>query len=421
MPYRHPKTGQWYSDFMADDPKTGRRRRFRQPLGDEVRTLREAREAEAQMRVKVAGGGASTASVSGAGRTSVDRAIALPPAAFSGFAKHWMDVRVAKRKPSTRLAYTSICKRWLVPHFGDRELSSITQLHVEELQAKAIAVKASPKTVNNIIGCLSSMLEAAVEWGYLRTNPCEKVEPLTLPPYTFQFYTREQSDVFLATAQRIEPAWYPLFFTGFRTGMRLGEMFALTWDDVDFVRRVIHVRRSVAHKTNEITLPKGGRGREVAMSPALSELLRSIRHMRSDLVFCATDGRALTGDMLKRPWRRVTRASGLPKIRPHDMRHSFASQLVVNGAPLKAVQELLGHADIKMTMRYSHLAPGKTDEYVSTLDGHTSCHTSATPAVEPSGSGREKARSFRVIEWPRAAEAVGFEPTPAVPPERRSK
>jgi site-specific recombinase XerD len=107
----------------------------------------------------------------------------------------------------------------------------------------------------------------------------------------------------------------------------------------------------------------------VELSPAVVAALREYRHLRGNLVFSMPDGSHLTRDILKHPFGRVIRASALPTIRIHDMRHSFASQLVMEGVPLKGVQELLGHADIKMTMRYAHLAPESKTNYVALLDG----------------------------------------------------
>ena len=152
-----------------------------------------------------------------------------------------------------------------------------------------------------------------------------------------------------------------------RTGLRLGELFALTWDDVDFVNSKILVRRNWTH--GKLVPPKSGKERKVPMSPELARELRGARHLKSDLVFCREDGTYLSYENLRSAFKRTQRSAGLPRNTPHGMRHSFASQLVMASAPLKVVQELLGHADINMTMRYAHVAPGVTDDYVARLDG----------------------------------------------------
>jgi integrase len=84
-------------------------------------------------------------------------------------------------------------------------------------------------------------------------------------------------------------------------------------------------------------------------------------------VFCTEEGEHLNRNMVKRPFARITKAAGLPRIRLHDLRHSFASQLTMTGAPQRAVQKYLGHSDPKMTMRYSHLSPEADQDYVNRL------------------------------------------------------
>jgi len=181
----------------------------------------------------------------------------------------------------------------------------------------------------------------------------------------------------LAKALQSEPQWHPFFMTALRTGLRLGELFALRWESIDFVKRRIHVRQS--HHRGHLGSPKNGRTRNVPISPALAAVLRDYRHLKGELVFCTAEGNYLTRDRVKRPFERITKAAGLPRIRLHDLRHSFASQLTMAGVPQRAVQLYLGHSDPKMTMRYSHLSPEADDDYVSRLDekvwahfGHTS-------------------------------------------------
>jgi integrase len=146
----------------------------------------------------------------------------------------------------------------------------------------------------------------------------------------------------------------------------MGELRALRWQDVDLVARKLVVRRSVAK--NDVGTPKSGRSREVDLSPELVSVLKVHRHLRSELVFCHETGRMFTENECKHPLWRACKRAGLREIGWHTLRHTFASQLVMRGAPLKAVQELLGHADIHMTMRYSHLSPSVRCEAVALLD-----------------------------------------------------
>ncbi|HEV3192525.1 MAG TPA: tyrosine-type recombinase/integrase, partial [Polyangiaceae bacterium] len=104
------------------------------------------------------------------------------------------------------------------------------------------------------------------------------------------------------------------------------------------------------------------------MTTSLIASLKAIKHLRSSLVFCNADGSPLTlWQLHERLWSACRRA-GLRKIRWHDCRHSFASQLVIAGTPLRQVQEWTGHSTIMMLMRYSHLAPGGGREFLAALD-----------------------------------------------------
>jgi len=140
----------------------------------------------------------------------------------------------------------------------------------------------------------------------------------------------------------------------------------LDWGEVVFTNGILSVRRSFSRGV--LSLPKHGRTRDVPLPDNAVRVLREHRHLRSQVVFCQEDGERLTRDMIKAPFERVVKASGLHRITPHGMRHSYASQLVMAGVPLKAVQELLGHADIRTTMRYAHLAPRAKASYVQCLD-----------------------------------------------------
>jgi integrase len=118
-----------------------------------------------------------------------------------------------------------------------------------------------------------------------------------------------------------------------------------------------------------IGTPKSGKKREVPLSPELREALKGHRHLRGDYVFCNPDGSYITKGETKWPLWRACRRAGLRRIGWHCLRHTFASHLVMKGVPLKAVQELMGHATIEMTMRYSHLSPDVKRDAVGVLDG----------------------------------------------------
>lgn len=165
----------------------------------------------------------------------------------------------------------------------------------------------------------------------------------------------------------MDPEWHAFFLTAFRTGMRLGEIFALSWGDIDFIRHRLCVRRSVFKDT--FVSPKNNRVRWIPMTEDLEATLKDHKHLRGDLVFCRSDGKPLNRDILKHHFNRITFASGLPAIRHHDMRHSFASQLAMAGVSLLAISKLLGHSGTQVTERYAHLSPSSLDDAVKVLEG----------------------------------------------------
>lgn len=195
---------------------------------------------------------------------------------------------------------------------------------------------------------------------------------------SFDFLTFEEAERLIAAAAKV-PAqgkrdrfavgagdWGRMILVALRTGMRIGELLALRWPNVQMKARKIHVCESFVRGV--VGSPKSGRAREVPLSRQALEELKAQRHLRGELVFCDGDGKRLTQDQVEKPLRLACEKAGLRRVTWHVLRHSFASHLVMRGVPLKAVQELLGHASMEMTMRYAHLAPEVRSHAVDVLD-----------------------------------------------------
>ena len=245
--------------------------------------------------------------------------------------------------------------------FDNLDMKEFTVLNVDQYKV-AKQKEVSAKTVNNHIIVLKKIFNSAVEWGKLKQSPIAGARKLATEEYEWTWLNREQSETFL---EACDDRWYPFFATLLWTGMRLGEVIALRWEDIIWSSSQIRVRRS--YYRGQYVTPKSGKGRDIPMNSVLVEVLKGLRHLKGDLVFCTAEGKPLDPANAKRPFQAALRRAGLPRTRIHDLRHSFASQLVAKGVPLKAVQELLGHADIKMTLRYSHLAPSDRRDAVEVL------------------------------------------------------
>lgn len=351
----------WMIDFAYIDPTSGQEKRYRRAAGKEVTLKRDALALERELREQL--------------ETPPPKAEEeVKDALFADFAGYWKDARRADWKPSVYHGYEIILRVHLVPAFGSKTMRSIS---VEDVQRYKAAVlngtggrPHAPKTVNNHLGVLSALFEDAVKWRYCVHNPVRQVKPCRSDrdPESFHYWTAAESDAFLDVIRQRRPRWYPLFLTALRTGLRLGELAALRWEDVDFERGRINVRRSYSHGVE--TRPKNGRGRALPMSPQLREVLLAHRGAAAsqERVFLSAEGKLLDPDRVKHPLWYGTKIAGVRSIRFHDLRHSFASQLVIAGVSLYKVQELLGHQDSKMTMRYAHLSPEAQADAVQVLD-----------------------------------------------------
>ena len=348
----------WMIDLTYNDPVTGAERRYRRAAGKEVTLKRDALALE---------------------RALLEKLTTPPPkpeevqkdAPFADFAGYWKDTQRANWKPTVLRSYEMILTVHLVPAFRGRNLRSITAEDVQRYKSDRLSKDGlAPKTVNNHLGVLGSLFEDAVKWKYAAHNPTRQVKPCRVDRVDedFAFWRAAESDLFLASIQEVRPRWLPFFLTALRTGLRLGELAALRWTDVDFVARKVHVRRSYSH--GHETIPKSGKGRSLPMSPQLFTALagHKLANAGAERVFLSDEGEVLDSNRVKHSFWAGIKASGVPRIRIHDLRHSFASQLVIAGESLFKVQTLMGHSDPKMTQRYAHLRAEDLGESVGVLD-----------------------------------------------------
>jgi integrase len=300
------------------------------------------------------------------------------------FSKEFIETYArSNNKPSEVHSKEGILQRYLGPELGRMKLDKIGVRNIEQFKAKMLKRKLSPKTVNNALAVLSKMLRYAEETELIVKAPRIKLLRAVLPDV--DFLTFEEADRLVRAADD-RPDWQAMIITALKTGLRYGELCELRWQDVDLDVGRIMVRRS--YTKGHVTTPKNGKPREVPLSPKTMSLLRrhrGLRHLQDGLVFCKPDGGRRIHRRADVALKRVCRAAGLRPVGWHVMRHSFASHLVMRGRSLKEIQELLGHSDIKQTMRYSHLAPAVKREAVSTLDEPVGSVQSYGPITAPPG------------------------------------
>ncbi len=284
---------------------------------------------------------------------------------FEVFAPRFVDghARANRHKPSGIASTQSILKWHLVPAFGSRRLDAITNEQVQRL--KLALSERAPKTVNNVLTVLSSLLKKAVEWGELERLPCV-IKLLPNPKRTMGFHDFDQYERLLMVARKRGPDTYLMVLAGGDAGLRLGEIIALEWRDIDMAARRLTVERS--DWLGHVNVPKGGRSRQLPMTQRLTAAVKAVRHLRGERVLCLPDGSPITRDRVIKAVRGAQRIAGIEQG-VHILRHTFCSHLAMKGAPARAIQELAGHADLTTTQRYMHLSPAATEDAIRLLDG----------------------------------------------------
>jgi integrase len=280
----------------------------------------------------------------------------------SEFAKEFIATYArSNNKPSEVESKEMIFKNHIVPFFGTFALEEINSRSVERYKAKKLDEKLMAKTINNQLTVLHKMLSVAQEWQLISNLP--PIKWLRTPEVEFSFLDFEEAE---RLKQGADGEWKAMITVALKTGLRLGELLALRWEDVDLVAGNMVVRRAASRGI--IGTPKNGKWREIPLSVEARRELKAHRHLRGELIFCDQNGKLIPKTTCKWPLWRACKRAGLRRIGWHALRHTFASHLAMRGVSLKAIQELLGHATIEMTMRYAHLTPAIHREAVAQLD-----------------------------------------------------
>ena len=263
------------------------------------------------------------------------------------------------RKPSTVRGYRSAIEAHLLPAFGSTPVEDVTTREIEQWIA---AFGGSARSRNKLLIQLHGILGRAKRVYSLPANAAAEVE---------KFPQRRSGDIDVFSPEEV---WAlvraaeseqdsAIFVTAAFTGLRMGELLALRWRDVDFTGRTMRVRAS--YYLGELTTPKSGKVRAVPMAPDVAAALARLGERDywvddDDLVFVGTVGGYLDGSALRRRYKQGLARAGLRPLRFHDLRHTFGTRMIAK-ADIRRVQEWMGHADIQTTMRYLHYAPRDED------------------------------------------------------------
>jgi integrase len=310
---------------------------------------------------------------------------------FRELAARWLTSKVRIRE-TTASDYRIMLDCYLLPYFANRKVEGIRRLDIERFRAELSAglpapirqaresklrdlqvgdpsarlkpLTPGPRTVNKCLGVLVSLFTYAVRHELMTRNPADRIEKL--PTAAGEGRVIEQNVLTPADLQRVidstrEPFRIPVMLAAY-TGARQAEVLGLQWSDIDWNRRTAEIRRT--YRCGAFYQPKTPASRRTVELPA--ELVSELKRWRlrcpkgeHDLVCPSVTGRPMQGSaLLQQGFLPALRRAGVRRVRFHDLRHSFASNLLANGADIVTVQSALGHANAHITLStYSHVVP----------------------------------------------------------------
>lgn len=277
------------------------------------------------------------------------------------FAKRFLEHQATHTAQLTQRGQHVHLMRHVVPTLGTRPLNLIGKMQVDDLKRQWTENGAARRTINTRLDTLQRMLAVAAEWGFLTAAPKLKRLPTDHEEEARRFLDDAESAALIAAA---DDDWRSMVVIALRTGMRIGELRGLKWTDVNFEQRSIRIARTdPGRRDMKSNSPKSGKTRVV---PLTNDALAAIEPLERTAAWVwpamLWRGKRMTGARSAsgcfQAIVRTAKAAGLKGIGWHTLRHTYASALVMRGVELRAVQELLGHANIKQTEVYAHLAPG---------------------------------------------------------------
>ncbi len=298
-------------------------------------------------------------------------------------------------KESTREGYQLNFNKHVFPAFKSVPVDKITRKSLKNFFNKLYASGLNVNTIRLVRAPFSGVLSYAVELEQINSNPMRDVElKYKKKKFEIEPLNEIESQKVLDEAKIFQAGkYYPPMLCALRTGMRIGEIIALQWRDLDFDKRSIEVRRS--YRKGRMTDTKNKKRRRVDMTPHLSETLKSHKTAQkrralkagkrfSEFVFTGTRNEMLNRVVFQNALNRCTENAKLRKIRTHDLRHSYATIRLMRGHNVGDVSYQLGHSSIKITYDvYAHWIPGQFKSEVDELD---QMHPSAPQAHPENGA-----------------------------------
>ena len=303
----------------------------------------------------------------------------------------WMDewfenVAKIKVRPSSHQTYKGYIDNHIKPNIGNIPLEKLTTMdlqkfyrklltkgRVERIESKEQPKGLSAKTVRNINQVISSAMDLAVAQKIILVNPTNACELPKVEHQEMQTIPAEQLQAFLDEARAT--GVYEMYYIELATGLRRGELLGLKWQDIDWKNGIIKVRRQVARIDGEIVeapLKTKNSYRAVTISPQAIEVLKQqktkTKELKDPYIFPSPNGGPISPDSVNNMLKRVLERAGIPKVRFHDLRHTFATIALQNGVDIKTLSSMLGHFSAGFTLdTYAHVTTSAQKEAAQTI------------------------------------------------------
>lgn len=331
--YKNAKRNSWYCSFYFTDWQGKRRKKKKEGF----KTKRAAQEWERKFLEQFAGS---------------------PDISFESLITAYKKYHRANTQETTHYTKAHIIDKHILPYFAGKIINKITRHHIAEWKNQLQAMHFQPLYAKQIYILLKSIFAFAVDHYNLSTNPCPRRSTFGKPSKKISYWTVEEFRQFALTLTR--PHHIMAFYMLFWTGIRIGELLALTWDDVDFTAKSLSIDKSFTrlHKQDIITTGKTKASQRIVIMPTfLAAMLADYQRLLKNPT---TRIFPFTKNMLTFALKKGIQKSQVKKIRIHDLRHSHASLLINAGFNPIDVADRLGHADSHITLSiYSHFYDNK--------------------------------------------------------------
>jgi len=288
---------------------------------------------------------------------------------FDSVVSDWYNNCIKQKKEKTQLDYKGVINKYLLPEFSGEKIENITSDRVFRLRDRIVLMGKAPSTVNKQIGVLKQIMKYAMEMKVIHTNPCLPVKEIKHQAKEREFWDIGDIDIFSKSANNWH--YYDMCMFAINTGMRLGEIASLKFQDINIKSKQIRVNTSMQFN-GIIVSTKTNQARTIPMNdPTVKILKRAIKgKSNGDLIFTnEADSKINVNNFNERKIRPYLKSLGLDKVIVfHGFRHTFASHFMMNGGNIFDLQKLLGHKDIASTMVYAHLSPEHLSESIKLIN-----------------------------------------------------